>query len=216
MDVDGVTLTYYLDNIQTINGIDAGVANPNPGPPASAAGVVAPPAPVETPAPAAITAPTPGPATQPTQSTTPTPPPAVAASATVTAPAAVGQMPPDAFSELQYAGISKHDLILKFIDVFGTRDSLTRNLAELIKRSPPQQGQLIQKAVDIDELIEQLVPIYDKYFTDKDLMRYVDFYSSDSGQKLLQTVPKLMEDSVGVSLKYFKEKLPQNPAPAKK
>jgi uncharacterized protein len=112
----------------------------------------------------------------------------------------------------EFPGMSKKDLILKFIDVFGTRESLNKNFADLIKRAPPQQSAEIKKATNIDEIIEALVPIYDKHFTEDELKAYIKFYSSPEGRKLLGTLPFLMGESVEVSLKYFREKLPNIPA----
>jgi hypothetical protein len=118
---------------------------------------------------------------------------------------------PSAAPVSQLSGMSKKDLILKFIDVFGTRESLARNFEQLIKRSSPQQAADLEKAVNVDELIQQLIPLYDKYFTEQELIFYINFYSSPEGKKFLLTIPILMEQSVGISVKYFKDKLPAAP-----
>ena len=164
MDVKGVPMTYYLDEIEVIDGVV--------------------PTPQEEPAPAVHTA---VPAVAPTPFPQPTP-----------------------------SGLPKKDLILKFIDVFGTRTSLTQNFKQLTKSIPPAQAQEFERSVNVGELIQALVPIYDKYFTEEELQTYIDFFSSPAGKKLVETIPHVMTDSVGVSLKYFKEKLPSAPAPKAK
>lgn len=156
MDIKGVAMTYYLDEIEVIDG-------------------VVPSAPA--PAPVPVTKPAIAPAAHP--------------------------IPP---------GTSKKDLILEFIDVFGTRTSLTQNFEDVIKSAPSKQAKEFQKSVKVDEIIEALVPIYDKYFTPEELQAYIDFYSSPAGKKLVETIPHVMTDSVGVSLKYFQTKLPGIPA----
>ncbi len=171
LDVNGVPLTYYIDEIRAINGVDPQA-------------VVNPPAAVPAPAPVAVQVPQAQmPATQPAPTSTPAVP----------------------------SGLSKRELILKFIDAFGTRESLVNNFDQLIKKSPPERAEKIKKAFDVDQLIEALIPIYDKRFTEEELQAYINFYSSPEGKKLIQTLPVLMMDSVGVSLKYFKERLPDMP-----
>jgi hypothetical protein len=202
IEVSGLPLTYYVDNIQTIDGMDAAVANPNPAPAA-----LTPPAAVETPAPVPAVAPAPAVATPPSETA---PEPATVPLAPLVSSPSQNAAPAGEPSS------SKRELILKFIDVFGTRESLKQNFEQLIKRSTPQQAQMIQGAFNLDELIEQLIPVYDKYFTENDLIDYINFYSSERGRKLLQTVPNLMQESIGVSLKYFKEKLPPTALPKTK
>ena len=102
----------------------------------------------------------------------------------------------------------KKTLILQFVDAFGTRSSLEQNFEALAKRVPPAQVEEFKKALDVDDLIEQLIPLYDKHFTAEELQAYVEFYSSPAGKKLVMTIPQIMTESVGVSMKYFKSRIP--------
>jgi len=52
--------------------------------------------------------------------------------------------------------------------------------------------------MDTRELIEKIVPIYDKYYTIDDLRAVNAFYSSPSGQKILGTLPQVMQESMKV------------------
>ncbi len=155
MDVKGVSMTYYWDEIEVIDGVVPTVPAPAP--------------------------------------------------AFVPEPEMVPAVP---VVQAKVSELSKKDLILDFIDVFGTRTSLDQNFDQLIKSVPPAQAQEFQKSIKVDDLIEGLVPIYDKYFTAEELQIYIDFYSSPAGRKLVETIPRVMTDSVGVSLKYFKDKIP--------
>ncbi len=174
LEVSGVPMTYYLDEIEVIDGV----------------------APTTAVSPASVPS-----------------APASAVSNNLAVPAVAPAIAPTSpVSKPAPSGLSKKDLILKFIDVFGTRTSLTQNFDQLIKSVPPAQAQEMKKNVNIDELIEGLVPIYDKYFTAEEMESYIYFYSSPAGKKLVETIPHVMTDSVGVSLKYFKTKLPNIPA----
>ena len=105
----------------------------------------------------------------------------------------------------------KRALILKFIDVFGTRTVMTKNLEAMVNaiaRQRPQEAQTFRDRIKVDEIIELLIPLYDKYFTAEDLKEYISFYSSPNGQKLVSSIGSIMKESVGVSAQYFREKFP--------
>jgi len=164
IEVDGVPMTYYMDEIKDIDGT----------------------------APAAKAAPAKVPAEVP-QAETPAPPvPAV-----VETPANVPQ--------------NKKDLILKFIDVFGTRAAMISNLDSMIKSMPADapETQKLKDNLKVDEIIDRLVPIYDRQFSEKDLKAYIDFYSSPQGRKLIEGIPVIMRESVGISTQYLQDKFPE-------
>jgi hypothetical protein len=106
----------------------------------------------------------------------------------------------------------KKALILKFIDVFGTRQALTANFGMMLKqieKEKPDEAQKIRQRVKVDEIIERLLPIYDRNFTSEDLKAFIAFYGSVEGQKLIGTIPELMKESVQESVKYMEEKFPE-------
>ena len=220
LDVSGVTLTYYSDEINRVDETDAAAPAPaetaapakavEPAPPAE---VTSPPAaqnpsPVEA-APAAPQAPKDQPpAVAPAAPAEPAPqvvPPAPAASAEPT----VQAEPPALSRPDPYAGMLKKDLILKFIDVFGTKKSMYANFAQMMNTLPPAQAEVFQKTFKVEEIIQELVPLYDKHFTEADLKALIDFYTTPIGQKLVTTIPQLMNESVEVSSKYFEAHMSQ-------
>jgi len=48
-----------------------------------------------------------------------------------------------------------------------------------------------QKKLDIDQLTEQLIPIYDQHFTHEDIKNLLQFYGSPLGQKVAAEMPKI-------------------------
>jgi uncharacterized protein len=56
----------------------------------------------------------------------------------------------------------------------------------------------IEKELDMGELIEQILPVYDKYYTLEDLRAVNGFYSSPAGQKILKTLPEVMQESMKI------------------
>jgi len=106
----------------------------------------------------------------------------------------------------------KRALILKFIDVFGTRQALINNFELMLKqieKTKPDEAQKIRQRVKVDEIIERLLPIYDRNFTSEDLKAFIAFYGSAEGRKLIGTIPDLMKESVQESVKYMEEKFPE-------
>jgi hypothetical protein len=73
---------------------------------------------------------------------------------------------------------------------------------------PAEEAEKLKQAINVDGVIEELIPLYDRHFTAQELNAYIDFYSSAQGQKLLQAIPRSMQESVQVSMDYFKKKLP--------
>ncbi len=106
---------------------------------------------------------------------------------------------------------SKRDLILKFIEVFGTRAAMTQNLDAMVKSLPADNPQTakIKEGIKVDEIIERLLPIYDKQFSEQDLNNFITFYSSPAGRKLVEGIPVIMRESIEVSGQYFQEKFPE-------
>jgi hypothetical protein len=103
---------------------------------------------------------------------------------------------------------AKRDLILQFIDVFGTRSSMKANFDQMMSSMSPEEGAKLRSAFSVDAIIEELVPLYDKYFSENDLRAYIAFYGSTDGKKLVNTIPQIMRGSVEVSAKYFEAHMP--------
>jgi hypothetical protein len=106
--------------------------------------------------------------------------------------------------------LSKTETIKKFIDIFGTRESMTQNFERMLLTIPLDKSQEIRKILNVDEVINNIIPLYDKHFTQEELDSYVAFFSSPQGQKFLKTLPIIMRESVDVNVEYFKSKIPND------
>ncbi len=169
ISVDGVSMTYYADEIKDVDGKPFGAVQPQAAPQG---------APVA--APQAVAAPQPAVAPSPVEAPTVDP--------------------------------EKKALILKFIDVFGTRQALSNNFELMLRqiaKEKPDEAQKIRDRVKVDEIIDRLIPIYDRNFTAEDLKAFIDFYQSPQGHKLIATIPVLMKESVQESVRYMEEKFPE-------
>jgi len=164
IEIDGAPMTYYMDEIDNIDG----------------------------------------------QATTAAAPKAAVATR-ASAPAVVATPPAVAAAKSGTVDATKKALILKFIDVFGTKAAMSENLKAMTESLPDDNPdyQKIKNGINVDEIIDRLVPVYAKYFTEEDLKEYIEFYASAKGKKLIDAISKVMRESVDVSAEYFQEKFPE-------
>ncbi len=104
--------------------------------------------------------------------------------------------------------MSKYDLIVGLIEASGAKRSMAQMFDQILSQAPPEEKQKIEPMLKVDDIIKELVPVYSQYFNETELKGLISFYRSPLGQKLLTVTPKLMEDSMKTSLEYFKSKMP--------
>ncbi|MGI8670641.1 MAG: DUF2059 domain-containing protein [Aridibacter sp.] len=66
----------------------------------------------------------------------------------------------------------------------------------------------LPKEIDYGQFIKDTVyPLYDKYFTEKELADLVAFYKTETGQKIVSTMPELFAESTAMSEKFLLPKV---------
>jgi hypothetical protein len=55
-----------------------------------------------------------------------------------------------------------------------------------------------QAKADVHELVEKIIPLYDKYYSLEDLKAINAFYESPIGQKMLLTLPQITQESMKI------------------
>lgn len=123
-------------------------------------------------------------------------------------------------SHAQDAGAPSREEVLKFLDVLRIRPQLAQYFEGVAKQAklgaeegfkqkipdatPAQLAQVDQfaeglfKEMPIDEMIDAMVPIYQKHLTKEDLSAILAFYSSPVGQKLQREQPAMMQEGMQV------------------
>lgn len=120
--------------------------------------------------------------------------------------AAVGQSSPPAVDP-SLSSQSKAQLISDLIDASGARENMNQMFGQIVSQASPQDSDKLRGLFNVDEVIAQLVPIYDRYFTEEELKGLVTFYRSALGRKLLMVTPQIMQDSMETSMAYFQKKM---------
>lgn len=63
------------------------------------------------------------------------------------------------------------------------------------------------KGMDFSEITELTIPVYQKYFTPEDIRGMITFYESPVGKKWVGAMPKIMADSMAISMKWMQDKM---------
>lgn len=108
--------------------------------------------------------------------------------------------------------------VVKFLDLMHARQQMEQVLAGTVRQmklgaedgfkqkvpnATPEQLAKVDKMFDtlfaalpLDELVDAIVPIYQKHLTKADLAAVTAFYSSPAGQKILKELPAIMSESM--------------------
>ena len=109
--------------------------------------------------------------------------------------------------EIEDVEEGKVRLIVEFIEVSGVHKNMQASIQQIIDKAPEERQWELEELFDINMLVQNLIPIYDAYYTEEDLKALVSFYTSPVGQKFLKVTPKIMTEALQSSVQYFQEKM---------
>ena len=101
----------------------------------------------------------------------------------------------------------KRKLVLELLNLFHAKEQSQQVLNSMIESMPLDVRDSLRSAFDSDEMIELIIPVYEKYLTEDDLREVIKFYKTPAGKKLLEAQPKIMQDSIIVMKVYAQKKL---------
>ncbi len=70
------------------------------------------------------------------------------------------------------------------------------------KDMPQEFWDKVRGKMKVDDMIEQIMPLYDKYFSLEDLKAVNAFYLSPAGQHMIAALPQLMHESMQIGQKW--------------
>ena len=100
-------------------------------------------------------------------------------------------------------GGTKTTLIKRLLELNGVRESIGKMFLNIIQQSPEGMQAEAERLLDVDAVIDQLLPIYSKHYDEEELKALIGFYSSPVGQKNRDLTPVLMQETMDVMVKYF-------------
>jgi hypothetical protein len=106
---------------------------------------------------------------------------------------------------VETASVTKREKIVALIKMTGTPDVMVNAIREQIhvaKKTlplPPKAQDDFEteflNEIKVDDLINLVVPAYDKYYTEAEIDQLTVFYKSPLGQKMLASLPMMMQET---------------------
>ena len=84
--------------------------------------------------------------------------------------------------------------------------AMADQLRQLTPELPDEFFDELKVAVLSDELFEMLVPVYARHFTHDEILQIIEFYEGPVGKKLVQRLPLIQQDAMGVGQRWAQKK----------
>lgn len=114
-----------------------------------------------------------------------------------------------AFGVFTNAQTSKELKIAELLETMGSTEAMKTSFEYMInyyKQNNPQISSEYwdnaSKHVDYNELVQKLVPIYSKHFTEHEIVDLLNFYSTSTGKKMIEKMPTVLQESMEVGRKW--------------
>ncbi|MBO9573962.1 MAG: DUF2059 domain-containing protein [Chitinophagaceae bacterium] len=106
----------------------------------------------------------------------------------------------------------KQQQILKMIELTGTKkllDGMKVTMKENYRKNfpdiDPKFWDDFFTELSSDNLVNMIVPIYDKHFTEEDIKGLVAFYESPLGKRMIEKLPLIMQESMAAGQQWGME-----------
>jgi hypothetical protein len=93
------------------------------------------------------------------------------------------------------------------LEANGMRSHLQANIRRTIENAPVARREDLKKIFNLEEIVSEILPLYDRAFTQDELIALVSFYESPVGTKLMEVSPQLVQEAAEAALKYIQKKL---------
>lgn len=77
-------------------------------------------------------------------------------------------------------------------------DTMIESFKKTMPEVPNEFWIEFRKEVNAEEIVNLMIPIYDKYFTEKEVDELIAFYNTPIGKKMISTLPTIMKESMEV------------------
>ena len=101
--------------------------------------------------------------------------------------------------------------IMKMLRLTGVEKLMVQMKAQMIAGLKTEMSQVpgdfwtrFESKMDMRVLLEKVIPLYDKYYTTEDLKAVNAFYESAAGQKVVNNLPKIMQESMAIGQEWGK------------
>ncbi|MBW4612409.1 MAG: DUF2059 domain-containing protein [Desmonostoc vinosum HA7617-LM4] len=102
--------------------------------------------------------------------------------------------------------------IKKLLEITGSRNLFQKITSQLIGTMKTEYPDVPQKFWDSfiaelkpDDMINEIIPIYSKYYTNEEIKQIIQFYQTPVGKKTITILPQLSSESAAIGVRYGKE-----------
>lgn len=110
------------------------------------------------------------------------------------------------------AETAKRDSIRHLLKITGSDEIAARTIASYLphlKKITPKASEEFWRRtlreIDVEEIENKLIPVYQKYFTEEEISALIVFFESPEGEKLVKTMPLISEESRNIGNTWGKE-----------
>ena len=110
-----------------------------------------------------------------------------------------------AFADAKHPASSKEAAIRKYLQVTGAGAlgaQVMNQMIDLFKQNVPNAPASLwtelAKEINPDELVERVIPVYDKQLTEAELNDLIRFYETPTGKKLVKVMPAITQESMQI------------------
>jgi hypothetical protein len=112
-------------------------------------------------------------------------------------------------------GQTKNDDIVRLLRISGS-DKMSEQVFDAmilqfntLPGVPNEFWVRFRQRINFDDLLYQMIPIYDRYYTHDEIKQLIAFYGSPLGRKMVEVAPSIMQESMAIGQSWG-ERLGQN------
>ncbi|MHA7131103.1 DUF2059 domain-containing protein [Algoriphagus namhaensis] len=113
------------------------------------------------------------------------------------------------FSTLGFAQNQPKEPVMQLMEVMMVSETMNQ-MIEVISKNPMFSSANIpdefweefKKEFGSGELTQEIADVYSKFYTEKEILELIEFYSSSIGQKMLEVTPELSGETMQIGQKH--------------
>lgn len=71
-------------------------------------------------------------------------------------------------------------------------------MQKMIPEAPPEFWQSVAAEVNMDEMVNMVVPVYQRHLSEEDIQNMLAFFATPAGKKLISVQPVIMQESMAI------------------
>lgn len=119
-------------------------------------------------------------------------------------------------ADVQAYARAKRDLVIELLRVTQAQRQAQEMLDTMLAMLPEDIQETLRETFKPDEMVREIIPVYEKYLSVEDLRSILAFYRSPVGQKLLHVQPQLTKDAMIVMKVYAERRIAETLDAAKR